>query len=102
MGAEGMTLDEALAEIERLRQEKVEMLAAGDRLIPPTPVSRPPETKTMIRALEQTREGQLFSVAKQRDALRLTDAERATLEHYEMNNTHQRGDVLRGLLERMG
>jgi hypothetical protein len=49
-------LDEAADEIKRLRQEKVEMLAAGDRL-----------------------EGQLFSVAKQRDALRLTDAEREAI-----------------------
>jgi len=34
------------------------------------------------------------------ERLRLTDEERATLEYYATNNTHQRGDILRGLLER--
>ena len=35
------------------------------------------------------------------ERLRLTDAERTTLQHYATNNTHQRGDILRGLLERL-
>lgn len=48
---------QAAAEIARLRQKEADMLAAGDRL-----------------------EGQLFSVAKQRDALRLTDEEREALD----------------------
>lgn len=48
---------QAANEIARLRQKEADMLAAGDRL-----------------------EGQLFSVAKQRDILRLTDEERKAVE----------------------
>ena len=63
-----MTLEEALAEIERLR--------------------------SLTRFYE--------NVIRSGDVACLTEAERATLHHYATNNTHQRGDVLRGLLERLG
>lgn len=48
---------QAANEIARLQQKEADMLAAGDRL-----------------------EGQLFSVAKQRDALRISAEEREALE----------------------
>ena len=88
-------LDEAADEIVRLRKKETELLAAGDLL-----------------------ESQLFSVAKQRDAVRLTDAEREAIERlceatHELIADDKRADgchwkddlaavaVARGLLERL-
>lgn len=78
-------LDEAADEIVRLRKKETECLAAGDLL-----------------------ESQLFSVAKQRDALRLTDEEWEAVDYFAVIHAVDgeplcnHAVTLRGLLERLG